>query len=152
MRKGYEYIPKVGLKALRKLKKYKFPAKYLANNQGAVYIHDITVKPKVINGIEYILCRRMKPFTTKLGYVEFVITDVFRKKKHIQGQRIVALLFIPNPKKHPHVNHKDGNRSNNAEDNLEWSSISENNKHAYRELGRVVWNKGKKKNKKGKYV
>ena len=34
------------------------------------------------------------------------------------------------------VNHKDGNTLNNCADNLEWVSQSENNKHAYRVLGR----------------
>lgn len=152
MKDGYKYIPKAGLKALRKLKKYKFPAKYVASTKGVVYINDITAKPKTIDGVEHILCKPMKPFKTKLGYMEYVITDVFSKKKHIQGQRIVALLFIPNPKNLPHVNHKDGVRHNNDIKNLEWSTISENNKHAYRELGRKPWNKGKKRNKKGVYV
>lgn len=56
--------------------------------------------------------------------------------------RLVALAFIPNPDAKPQVNHKDGNGMNNDLDNLEWATISENGLHAYRVLGREVWQKG----------
>ncbi len=46
--------------------------------------------------------------------------------------RLVAEHFIPNPKGLPQVNHKDGNRYNNAASNLEWVSCKDNLKHAYR--------------------
>jgi hypothetical protein len=151
MNDEYKFIPRAGLAAVRKLKDYDFPSKYVADMKGNVYIHDISSKPKTIGGVVHILCKAMKPFTTKLGYVEFVLTDIHGKKKHIQGQRIVALLFIPNPKKLPHVNHKDGDRSNNLKGNLQWTTISENNKHAYRELGRKPWNHGLKKDTNGRY-
>jgi len=152
MRKGYEYIPKDGLRPLNKLKEYKLPAKYVCNNKGDVYIHDKSIPAKKINGVVCIVGKKMKPFITKLGYVEFVLTNIHGRKKHIQGQRIVALSFIKNPKNLPHVNHKDGNRSNNNKSNLEWSTISDNNKHAYRVLGRQPHNKGKRRAANGKYV
>ena len=46
--------------------------------------------------------------------------------------RIVAKMFIENPKKLPCINHKDGNKLNNNVDNLEWCTYSDNLKHAYR--------------------
>lgn len=50
--------------------------------------------------------------------------------------RLVAFAFIPNnaPDTKIFINHKDGNRSNNHVDNLEWCTASENIEHAYRVL------------------
>lgn len=53
------------------------------------------------------------------------------KRKALTVHRLVAKAFIPNPSDLPEVNHKDGDKLNNRVSNLEWSSISDNRKHAY---------------------
>jgi hypothetical protein len=53
------------------------------------------------------------------------------KDKVISIHRLVAMYFLENPKNKKTVNHKDGNKSNNHIDNLEWMSQKENVQHAW---------------------
>ena len=55
------------------------------------------------------------------------------KKKAVTIHRLVAAAFIAGNGND--VNHKDGNKTNNNVENLEWVTRSENITHAYRTLG-----------------
>jgi hypothetical protein len=76
--------------------------------------------------------RKLKKQITKNGYEAI---DLGRGNKMLV-HRIVALNFLTNENNYPCVNHKDGCKTNNNINNLEWVSYSENEKHSYRVLGK----------------
>lgn len=72
----------------------------------------------------------LKPKTNADGY-RFHRMTLGGKKCNRLAHRLLAEVFIPNPKNKPQINHKDGNKLNNSIENLEWSTSSENVQHAW---------------------
>lgn len=70
------------------------------------------------------------------GYCYVQLYPQGRKSVGVFIHDLVALTFIPNPENKPFVNHKNGIRSDNRVENLEWSTSSENMIHSYQVLGR----------------
>ena len=66
-------------------------------------------------------------------YLQFIHT-YNREKMHFLAHRIVGLVWLPNPQGLPYVNHRNNDPLDNALDNLEWTSVKENNYHASRAL------------------
>lgn len=71
------------------------------------------------------------------GYMYVTLMTDLYESKRIAVHRLVAKMFVDNPDGLPEVNHKDGNRSNNHFENLEWCSHRDNIIHSY-ENGRVA--------------
>lgn len=110
-----------------------FEGYYEISNYGrvkAVERSDYTTR-----GIRKYKARILKPGEHTRGY-KFVNLSKDRKTTYKSVHRLVALHFISNHENKPQVNHIDGNVRNNHVDNLEWNTNSENNKHAYKNLGR----------------
>lgn len=101
---------------------------YEVSNSG--YVHSINRIVTDINGITY---KRkgvnLKPNKTKCGYLQVGLS----KNNSLMSYTVhtlVAVAFIPNTENKPTVNHKDGNKLNNNDWNLEWATKSEQTIHA----------------------
>lgn len=84
------------------------------NNNGTLVLKSSKFLTGTNNGLGYLQCRIV------------VNGKTYRKYIH----RMVAEAFLDNQNNLPDVNHIDGDKSNNNLSNLEWSSRSDNIKHA----------------------
>jgi hypothetical protein len=65
------------------------------------------------------------------GGYNYVQLSINGKETNITLHRFIAKAFISNPENKPYINHRDGNKLNNTIDNLEWTTASENQIHAF---------------------
>jgi hypothetical protein len=92
-------------------------------------VRSIKRKVPTANGLRTIANRKMGTRVNNCGYTDIRLSSAGKTKTtflHI----LLAKAFIPNPENKPEVNHKDGNKANNALSNLEWVTHSENMFHA----------------------
>lgn len=105
---------------------------YAVSNYGRIKSLFREIKGK--NGICYRYSEKLHtPQVDEHGYHRVT----FRKNtipKQWSVHRLVADHFMDNPKNLPQVNHKNGDKSDNNINNLEWCTASQNMQHGYDEL------------------
>lgn len=64
------------------------------------------------------------------GYKSVLLRNGCGDGKRFSVHRLVAMAFLGAPLDHKQVNHKDGCKTNNHVDNLEWCTGSQNHRHS----------------------
>lgn len=74
---------------------------------------------------------RWLKFDQTQGYLRAPLNSDGRTR-FVKVHRLVSEAYLPNPDGKPEINHRDGNKHNNACSNLEWVTRLENIQHAWR--------------------
>jgi len=110
---------------------------YQVSNFGIVKSLDRYVK-NVIHGEILLKGRIMPKKISSKGYLQGRLSKD-GKRTNIPIHRLIAMHFIPNPENKPHVNHIDGDKTNNNISNLEWVTQRENVTHYFKSIGKRVY-------------
>lgn len=94
--------------------------------------------------------KNLKPNLLRSGYYQYSLRKD-GKRKLMLGHRVVAEAFVDNPDGYPIINHKNEIKTDNRADNLEWCTISYNQKYGTlpeRRRKSGAWKKGVEVSKK----
>lgn len=107
-----------------------FHNKYEISNKGRLRSKERFVASSIQKlGFRKLKSKIKPPQNNGKGYLQFYV-QIENKRFLEYVHRLVAIAFIPNPENKPEVNHKDGDKANNNDWNLEWSTKIENMEHA----------------------
>ena len=100
-----------------------FDKRYFCDENGTIYSNNYKNSKKI---------KKIKPALDAKGYLRTMILDEEGKYQTIKVHRIIALTFIPKIEGKNQVNHKNGIKTDNRVENLEWCNNRENIVHAYK--------------------
>lgn len=126
---------------------------YEISNMGHIRSHDRYL-PKVVRGTPCISFYKgcvLSPGDNGHGYL-FVYLRLNGNIKRFYIHRLVASHFLPKIEGKDFINHKDGDKTNNNVENLEWCTIAENNLHKFRVIKHFTSLSGKPNQKNRKKI
>lgn len=106
---------------------------YEVSDHGRVRSHDRVIHEVDRRGFARSRRKKGRILSLNLTGNGYPFVGLFRAGhgKQIMVHRLVASAFLPNPDGKPEVNHKDCDKTNNHDSNLEWSTPRENSQHAH---------------------
>lgn len=111
---------------------------YLVSNCGNVFRLPKTITVRDGDRVyeKHIPGQLLSPSLHSKGYLTVSIV-VDGEQKNMYLHRLVAQAFIPNPENKPQVNHKNGDKTECHDWNLEWATNRENTLHSCYVLGNI---------------
>jgi len=104
-----------------------YEGKYQVSNLGRV--KSLERKTKYLKSLKSVKETFLKERINRYGYVQAILYN--DKPKTVYTHRLVAIAFIPNTENKSDVNHKNGIKIDNREENLEWATRKENINHSF---------------------
>jgi hypothetical protein len=103
---------------------------YQVSEDGQIRSKERYVKNSNYGTVRLVPEHILKQEISNSGYKSITIL-VNNKRKHFYIHQLVANSFVDNPNGYKIINHLDGNKDNNHYTNLEFTTSSSNNQHAY---------------------